>query len=106
MDWNRLSERIAVQVVMIQGESGVQGTGFLVGGTRTVKTVATARHVFDAMEGKPAKVCHYPSREYVRIGKEGPGVRDVKVVTPSSQSRPVEVRSIWGQFIHRARPGS
>ena len=84
MDWNRLIERIAIQVVMIQGETGAQGTGFLVGGTGTVKTVATARHVFNAIKGKPAKVCHYPSRKYVRIGKAGADVREVKVVTPSS----------------------
>ena len=84
MDWSRSIERIAAQVVMIQGEDGAQGTGFLVGGTSTVKTIATARHVFDAIKGKSAKVCHYPSRKYVQIGTEGPGVRGVTVVTPSS----------------------
>ena len=84
MDWSRLIERIAAQVVMIQGETGVQGTGFLIGGTSAAKTVATARHVVDAVMGRPARVCHYPSGKYVRIGKEGPGVRDVRVVKPSS----------------------
>ena len=39
----------ATQVVVIQGETGTQGTGFLVGGTKTVKTVVTARHDVDAV---------------------------------------------------------
>ena len=57
----------------------------MIGGTSEVKTVATARHVFDAIKRQPARVCHYPSRKYVQIGKEGPDVRDAKVVTPSSR---------------------
>ncbi len=84
MDWSQLIEKVAPQVVLIQGETGAQATGFLVGGTTTVKTVATARHVLKAIRGKPAKVCHYPSGRYIRIGKQGPGVRDVKIVTPSA----------------------
>ncbi len=84
MDWNRLIRRIAAQVLLIRGEDGAQGTGFLLSGGSTVRTVATARHVADAIKGKPATLCHHPSGNAVRIGKNGPGLRDVIVATPSS----------------------
>ena len=83
MDWNRLIEKIATQIVRIEGDRGSRGTGFLLGRGKLLRTIATARHVFEAIAGKPATICHTPSGKRVRVGK-GPGLRNFLIAAPGS----------------------
>ena len=83
MDWNRLIEKIATQVVMIEGDCGSRGTGFLLGGGKALRTIATARHVFEAIKRKPATIWHTPSGKGIPVGG-GPGLRDFLVAKPGS----------------------
>ena len=83
MDWNRLIEKIATQIVRIEGDCGSRGTGFLLGGGEFLRTIATARHVVAALAGKPATICHTPSGKHVRVGK-GPGLRRLLMAEPDS----------------------
>ena len=85
MDWNPLIERIAAQIVRIEGDCGSRGTGFLLGGGKLLRTIATTGHVFEAVKGKPTTICHTPSGRCVRVGK-GPGLRETLIASPSSGS--------------------
>ncbi len=64
-------EEMLGHVVFIRGDTGVVGTGFLLGETKDLKMVATARHVVVGLTPEPATIQHCLTGDSVRVGRGG-----------------------------------